>query len=74
MKADLRGVFSFSQTYVALSRVTDESGSMYLLGFLKDKVKADIRALQSYENMIVLFPRWSEAWDKAEEVMEGYYV
>jgi len=69
VKADLNGVFSFAQTYVALSRVTDASG-LYLLGFLKDKVKADMRALQFYENPIALFPHWSEAWDKAEEAMD----
>ena len=70
VKADLSGVFSFAQTYVALSRVTDESG-LYLLGFKKDKVKADIRALQFYENPIALFPHWSNAWVKGEEAMDN---
>lgn len=66
VKADVSGVFADAQTYVALSRATDEK-SLELRGFSADKVHADIRALAFYENPNGSSPCWDEQWDEAEE-------
>jgi ATP-dependent DNA helicase PIF1 len=57
VKADLRGVFTEAQTYVALSRASDENG-LELRNFSADKVRADHRALEFYDNPDGQFPFW----------------
>jgi ATP-dependent DNA helicase PIF1 len=57
VKADLRGVFTEAQTYVALSRASDENG-LELRNFSAAKVRADSRALEFYDNPDGKFPLW----------------
>jgi ATP-dependent DNA helicase PIF1 len=57
VKADLRGVFTEAQTYVALSRASDENG-LELLNFSAAKVRADSRAVEFYDNPDGQFPFW----------------
>jgi ATP-dependent DNA helicase PIF1 len=64
VKADLGGVFTEAQTYVALSRASDENG-LELRNFAAHKVRANIRALEFYANPAGSFPCWDEGWRKA---------
>jgi ATP-dependent DNA helicase PIF1 len=67
VKADLGGVFTEAQTYVALSRASDENG-LELRNFAVHKVRANIRALEFYANPAGSFPCWDEGWRKATEM------
>jgi len=68
VRADVTKVFTYAQTYVALSRATDENG-LELRGFEPKKVTANKKALAFYDNPISSFPPWDEASNQAEEAM-----
>ena len=61
VKVDLSGVFGNAQAYVALSRASDENG-LELFNFCPQKVRADPRALEFYQDPRCLhkFPSWKE--------------
>ena len=59
VKADVKGVFTEAQAYVALSRATDENG-LELRHFSAKLVRADKRALAFYANPNDQFNRWDE--------------
>jgi ATP-dependent DNA helicase PIF1 len=59
VKADLQGVFTEAQAYVALSRASDENG-LELRNFQRSMVRADQRALDFYANPGAKFRLWSE--------------
>lgn len=61
VKADVGGVFQEAMAYVALSRASDENG-LELRNFLARKVRANVRALEYYENPNRVFPCWNEVW------------
>jgi ATP-dependent DNA helicase PIF1 len=70
VKIDLDGVFSKAQAYVALSRARDEN-SLELKNFSRKLVKADICALDFYDNPNTDIPTWDHRWktdDKEEDV------
>ena len=64
VKADVKGVFTEAQTYVALSRATNESG-LELRNFQPGLVRADKRALAFYANPndLSTINRWDEPED-----------
>jgi hypothetical protein len=68
VKADVSEVFAEAQTYVALSRATDETG-LELRGFSEKKVMVNKRALAFYSNPNGTFPSWHEPWDQASEAL-----
>jgi len=59
VKADVKGVFTQAQAYVALSRATDENG-LELRHFSAKLVRADKRALAFYANPNDRFNSWNE--------------
>jgi len=61
--ADVGGVFTEAQTYVALSRASDEKG-LELRNFSYTKVKVSARALAFYADPNGKFPSWDEPWNK----------
>ena len=67
VKADLKGIFTESQAYVALSRASDENG-LQLVNFNPRGVRVDWRALRFYEDPNYQFRRWDE---KAPEVVDN---
>jgi ATP-dependent DNA helicase PIF1 len=69
VKIDLDGVFSKAQAYVALSRARDEN-SLELKNFSRKLVKADICALDFYDNPNTDIPTWDHRWktDDKEDV------
>jgi ATP-dependent DNA helicase PIF1 len=66
VKIDLDGVFSKAQAYVALSRATDEN-SLELKNFSRRLVKADICALDFYDNPNADIPTWDHRWKTDDE-------
>ena len=68
VKADVSGVFTEAQTYVALSRATDEN-ALELRGFSRAKVRADVRALAFYSSPYSKFPTWNVPWE--DEVVDA---
>ena len=64
VKADVKGVFTEAQAYVALSRATNESG-LELRNFQPSLVRADKRALAFYANPndLSAINRWDEPED-----------
>ena len=65
--ADMEGVFANAQVYVALSRAKDENG-LEIRNYDARKVKADVRALQFYQNPNKCLGLWN-ANDKTEKVL-----
>merc|ERR1712194_207409 len=64
--ADVGGVFTDAQAYVALSRATDENG-LELRHFSEGKVHADKRALAFYANPNGDHGRWRKLLSPKEE-------
>ena len=58
-KVDISHAFEDAQTYVALSRVTDENG-LELRGFSVEKVMTNDTALAFYKNPYAVFPLWNK--------------
>lgn len=69
VKVDVRDVFTEAQTYVALSRVRDESG-LELHGFSPEKVMADKKAVAFYKNPGADYPTWKVGWSFAKEAIK----
>jgi ATP-dependent DNA helicase PIF1 len=67
--ADVGGVFTEAQTYVALSRASDEKG-LELRNFSLTKVKVSGRALAFYADPNGKFPCWDESWNKVPDQEE----
>jgi hypothetical protein len=67
--ADVGGVFTEAQTYVALSRASDENG-LELRNFSYTKVKVSDRALAFYADPNGKFPCWDEPWKKVPDQEE----
>jgi NAD-dependent DNA ligase len=70
VKADVGGVFTEAQTYVALSRASDENG-LELRNFSYTKVKVSNRALAFYDDPNGKFPCWDEPWNKVSDQEEN---